>query len=109
MRNWKDFLFRKYDGAYEWTPTSEAFYKTIKQFINKDDKILEFGGATGHISYRLAKENYNITSCGEECTANTRWGGFDFIRSRLFGVRSCWILSWLLYLLSILPSLVCIP
>lgn len=52
---------KKYDGVYEWTPTSEAFYRIIKKFIKKEDKILEFGSSTGHISYRLAKEGYNVT------------------------------------------------
>lgn len=63
MRNWRDFLvkIKKYDGIYEWTPTSEAFYRVIKRFIKKEDKILEFGSSTGHISYRLAKEGYNVT------------------------------------------------
>ncbi len=62
MRNWKDFFSKnKYDGLYEWTPISEAFYATIKKFIKKEDKILEFGSSTGHISYRLAKDNYDIT------------------------------------------------
>lgn len=52
---------KKYDGVYEWTPTSEAFYRIMKKFIKKEDKILEFGSSTGHISYRLAKEGYDIT------------------------------------------------
>lgn len=52
---------KKYDGLYEWTPTSEAFFRIIKKFIKKEDKILEFGSSTGHISYRLAKEGYDIT------------------------------------------------
>jgi len=52
---------KKYDGVYEWAPTSEAFYRTIKKFIKKEDNILEFGSSTGHISYRLAREGYNVT------------------------------------------------
>lgn len=51
---------KKY-GPYNWTPTSEAFYNIIKKFIKKEDKVLEFGSSTGHISYRLAKKGYNIT------------------------------------------------
>jgi SAM-dependent methyltransferase len=42
-------------------PVSQAFYQVLKNFINKDDNILEFGCSTGHISYRLAKEGYNVT------------------------------------------------
>jgi SAM-dependent methyltransferase len=63
MHSWRGFLkkIKKYDGVYEWTPTSEAFYRVIKDFIRKEDKILEFGSSTGHISYRLAKEGYNVT------------------------------------------------
>ena len=63
MHSWRDFLkkVKKYNGVYEWTPTSEAFYRIIKKFIKKEDKILEIGSSTGHISYRLAKEGYNIT------------------------------------------------
>lgn len=63
MPSWRGFLkkFRKYNGVYEWTPTSEAFYRILKQFIKKKDKILEFGSSTGHISYRLAKEGYTVT------------------------------------------------
>lgn len=63
MPNWRDFLIKikKYDGVYDWTPTSEAFYRTVKKFIKKEDKILEFGSSTGHISYRLAKDGYDIT------------------------------------------------
>lgn len=62
MLNLKDSLikFRKYKDGY-WTPTSEAFYKILKRFINKEDKILECGSSTGHISYRLAKESYDVT------------------------------------------------
>ena len=71
MHNWKGFLsaiksyypskVEKCDGVYEWTLTSEAFYKTIKMFIKKEDRLLEFGSSTGHISYALAKEGYSIT------------------------------------------------
>jgi len=63
MRNWRDSLvkIKKYDKIYEWAPTSEAFYRVIKRFIKKEDKILEFGSNTGHISYKLAKEGYDIT------------------------------------------------
>lgn len=65
MLNLKDFLMhtRKYkDGLWDpYTPTSEAFYHVLKEFINKQDKILECGSSTGHISYRLAKEGYDIT------------------------------------------------
>lgn len=63
MRNLRDFFKRnnRYDGVYDWTPISEAFYKIIKRFAKKHEKILEFGSSTGHISYQLAKEGYNIT------------------------------------------------
>lgn len=63
MRSWRDFLKRskKYDRVYNWTPTSESFYRTIKKFVRKEDRILEFGSSTGHISYRLAKEGYHVT------------------------------------------------
>ena len=64
MHNWRGFFFPEktniIDG-YHWTPTSEAFYKTIKRFVGMTDRILEFGSATGHISYRLAKEGYSVT------------------------------------------------
>jgi len=62
MLNLKDFFikFRKYKNGY-WAPTSGAFYKILKRFINKKYKILECGSSTGHISYRLAKEGYDVT------------------------------------------------
>ena len=66
MLNLKGFLIkilkhiRRYKGK-DWDLISEEFYKILKSFINKKDKILEFGSNTGHISYRLAKEGYNLT------------------------------------------------
>jgi len=63
MLSWRGFFkkFRKYDGMYDWTRTSDAFYRILKRFIKKTDNILEFGSSTGHISYRLAKDDYTVT------------------------------------------------
>lgn len=62
MQNWRGFLrkTKKLYGLYEWTSTSEAFYNVIRKFVKKEDNILEFGSSTGHISFRLAKEGYDI-------------------------------------------------
>lgn len=40
---------------------SKNFPGVIKKFITKKDKILEFGSSTGHVSYHLLKEGYNIS------------------------------------------------
>jgi len=68
MLNLKDFLMKikelfitDYKKIYTFTPISEEIYKIIKEYIKKDDNILEFGSSTGHISYQLAKEGYNVT------------------------------------------------
>jgi SAM-dependent methyltransferase len=63
MQSWKGILKRMgvYDGIYNWDNVSEAFYRIIRKFIKKTDKIIELGSSTGHISYRLAKEGYNVT------------------------------------------------
>jgi len=64
MLNFKDFLkitkniIKK---EFFWDEVSQSFYKIIKSYIKKDDKILEFGSASGHISYRLAKEGHIVT------------------------------------------------
>jgi len=63
MLNLKGFLakFKKNDDPYEWNTVSRRFYELVKKFARKNDKILEFGSSTGHISYRLAKDGYSLT------------------------------------------------
>lgn len=63
MRNLRGFLakFKKNDSPYQWNIVSQRFYELVKKFAKKNDKILEFGSSTGHISYRLAKDGYDLT------------------------------------------------
>jgi SAM-dependent methyltransferase len=62
MFNWKKYLkiFKK-KPTLAWNDLSGAMHSVIKVFVSKRDKILEFGSSTGHISFKLAKEGYNLT------------------------------------------------
>lgn len=51
---------RRY-GPYAWSRTSQAFYDTLIQVVGREDRVLEFGSSTGHISFRLAREGYRVS------------------------------------------------
>jgi hypothetical protein len=47
-------------GPYAWTRTSQAFYSILSKVVARGDRILEFGSATGHISFRMAREGHDV-------------------------------------------------
>lgn len=52
---------RQSNPTYKYTKNSYAIKQLLNQFIIRGDKILEAGSSTGHISYMLAKEGYDVS------------------------------------------------
>ncbi|GAM11534.1 hypothetical protein OR1_03850 [Geobacter sp. OR-1] len=47
-------------GPYAWSRTCQSIYIVLSRTLMLRDRILEFGSSTGHISFRIAKEGYNV-------------------------------------------------
>lgn len=68
------FLFHRIFNPILWTNTSESLYRVLTQHIKKTDLILEIGSGTGHVSYTLAKQGYNVAlnEIRKECLEETK-------------------------------------